>query len=308
MTLFRRLVLTSTAATFLLVTIGGLVRATKSGLGCGTNWPHCPGAVNRALIIEFSHRATAGVVVLLLGALAVVAWRNFRHIRAIVWPAVAAFGLVLFQAVLGAIVVWLELRAESVVLHLGTAMILLALLVHLSAASIALEGKLDIESDPATRKSAMGAAGAVLLLLLVGSYVTGSGAGNVFPDWPLMNGRVIPDLGVQEHAAHFIHRVLAAVTGVIVTVVALRVIRDKQRLPQQARFAHAALGLFVVEIMIGAANVWTNLASGWVTAHLALGALIWGSLVAVAVVSSPALQELRATEQVRRTRPVLETS
>lgn len=308
MTLFRRLALTSTGAAFLLVTIGGLVRATKSGLGCGTNWPHCPGAVNRALIIEFSHRATAGVLVILLGVLAVVAWRNLRHIRAVVWPALAAFGLVLFQAVLGAIVVWLELEAESVVMHLGTAMLLLAVLVYLSAASLALDGKLHVRPDPETRKRALGAAGAVFILLLVGSYVTGAGAGNAFPDWPLMNGRVVPDLGVHEYAEHFIHRVLAAVVGVVVAIVAVRIIRDKERIPHQARFASAALGLFAVEVLIGAANVWTNLAAGWVTAHLAIGAAIWGCLVTVAVISNPVLQDLRETAPVRRGRPALETS
>lgn len=308
MTLFRRLTLTSTGAAFLLVTIGGLVRATKSGLGCGTNWPHCPGDVNRALIIEFSHRATAGVLVILLGALAVVAWRNLRHIRALFVPALGAFGLVLFQAVLGAIVVWLELEAESVVLHLGTAMLLLALLVYLSAAALTAEGRLETTPDPGIRKSAMGAAGAVFLLLLVGSYVTGIGAGNVFPDWPLMNGNVVPDLGIHEQAAHWVHRVLAAITGVIVAVVALRVIRAKDRFRLQARFAHVAIGLFAVEVLVGAANVWTDLASGWVTLHLALGAAIWGSLVGVVVVSNPALQELREASPARRTRPVLEAS
>jgi heme A synthase len=221
---------------------------------------------------------------------------------------VGAFGLVLFQAVLGAIVVWLELEAESVVLHLGTAMLLLALLVYLSAASLTADGRLDTTPDPTVRKSAMGAAGAVFLLLLVGSYVTGIGAGNVFPDWPLMNGAVVPDLGVHEQAAHWVHRVLAAVTGVIVAVAALKVIRAKDRLPHQARFAHIALGLFAVEVLVGAANVWTDLASGWVTLHLALGAAIWGSLVTVAVLSNPALQELRSVSPARHARPALEAS
>ena len=306
MTLFRRLAITSTATTFLLVTIGGLVRATKSGLGCGTNWPHCPGSVNRALIIEFSHRATAGVVVVLLGALAFVALRHLRNVRALVWPAVAAFGLVLFQAVLGAIVVWLELRASSVVLHLGTAMILLGLLVYLTAGALVLEGRLHPTGDPSTGKRGALAAAAVLLLLLVGSYVTGTGAGNVFPDWPLMDGRIVPDLGVHDEAAHFLHRALAAITGIIVLVVAVRVLRDRDRLRHQADFARAALVLFIVEVLIGAANVWSDLDPWWVTTHLALGAAIWVSLVGVAVTSHPALQTLTASERApHRGQPAL---
>ena len=308
MTLFRRLAITSTAAAFLLVTIGGLVRATKSGLGCGANWPHCPGDVNRALIIEFSHRAVAGIVVALLATLAVVAVRNLPHVRAVVWPAVATFALVLFQAVLGAIVVWLELKAESVVLHLGTAMILLALLVYLSAAALVLEGRLDVQSDPALRTRGLVAAGAVLLLLLVGSYVTGTGAGNVFPDWPLMNGRVIPDLGAHDEAAHFFHRLLAAVAGLVVGVLLIQTMRAGRRAPQQAGLARAAAGLFVVEVLIGAANVWSDLNAAWVTAHLALGAGIWLTLVTVAVISHPALQQLPRTAPLGRRQPALDTS
>ncbi|HYN35619.1 MAG TPA: COX15/CtaA family protein [Actinomycetota bacterium] len=308
MTLFRRLAIASTAAAFLLVAIGGLVRATKSGLGCGPNWPHCPGAVNRALMIEFSHRAVAGIVIVLLAALAVTAVRSYKRTPALMWPAVAAFGLVLFQAVLGAIVVWLELRAESVVLHLATAMILLALLVYLSVASLVLEGKLTVAPDEKTRKAGLVAALSVFALLLVGSYVTGTGAGYVFPDWPLMNGRLIPDLATPDQTAHFLHRLLAAVVGVVVLVVAVRVMRDKKRLPHQARLAQIAIGLFAVEVLIGAANVWSDLNAGWVTAHLALGAGIWASLIGVTVVSHPALAELRDTQPVRSSRAILEAS
>lgn len=306
MTLFRRLAITSTAATFLLVTIGGLVRATKSGLGCGTNWPHCPGAINRALIIEFSHRATAGVVVILLGALAWLAFRHLRQVRALLWPSLAAFALVLFQAVLGAIVVWLELKAESVVLHLGTAMILLGLLVYITAAALVLEGRFNPESDPPTGRRSATAAGTVLLLLLVGSYVTGTGAGNVFPDWPLMDGRVVPDLAAHDQAAHFFHRALAAITGVILTIVAWRVLREKKRLRHQADFARAAVVLFAIEVMVGAANVWSDLDPWWVTSHLALAAAIWVSLVTVAVTSHPVLQSLSSTARVTTRRPALE--
>ncbi|MDQ3955969.1 MAG: COX15/CtaA family protein, partial [Actinomycetota bacterium] len=203
MTLFRRLAIASTGATFLLMTIGGLVRATKSGLGCGTNWPDCPGDLTRALVIEFSHRASAGLVMILIGATAVAARRAHRGNKAITVPALAAFGLVLFQALLGAVVVWLELRAISVVLHLGTALALLAFLLYLSVAASSLESGRPLPEDRFVSRIGLRMAWAVFALLLVGSYVTGSGAGGVFPDWPLMNGRLVPDLGVESQAVHF---------------------------------------------------------------------------------------------------------
>ncbi|MGH2735292.1 MAG: COX15/CtaA family protein, partial [Actinomycetota bacterium] len=81
---FRRLAITTTVATLLLVGIGGLVRATKSGLGCGNDWPGCNGRLapaleTRAEIIEFSHRFAAMVVGFLIVGLAVLALRHYRR-------------------------------------------------------------------------------------------------------------------------------------------------------------------------------------------------------------------------------------
>jgi cytochrome c oxidase assembly protein subunit 15 len=289
MTTLRRLAVASTVATFLLVGIGGLVRATKSGLGCGTNWPQCPGEATRALVIELSHRAAAGVVILLLAALAIVAYRN-RHLYPLLfWPALTAFGLVLFQAFLGAVVVWFELEAESVVLHLATALALLGLLVHVTAKTYALEGRLEVPSDREVSRRSAVAAGSVLVLLLVGSYVTGRDAGIVFSDWPLMSGRVVPDLSVDLYALHFLHRILAALVGVVVVLTALPVMRRRRELPFQARLSGLAVGLYTVEVLVGALNIWTRLNPAAVTIHLALGALIWMSLAGVALVSRPEL-------------------
>jgi heme A synthase len=312
MTRFQKLSLGSTAATILLVAIGGLVRATKSGLGCGTDWPHCQGHLvpsmeSRAVVIEFSHRATATVVVVLLGFLALDAFLEHRRSPAILWPSVAAFGLVIAQAILGAVVVKMELEAVSVVLHLFTAMLLLGLLVYITGAAFALSGRVA-PSDLAISNQASFAASCVLVLLLVGSYVSGRGAGNVFPDWPLMNGRLIPDLSFQLAALHFFHRALALIVGVVVAVVGVRVLRLKEQLPLQAKMIHTALGLFAIEIVIGAVNVWTDLNAAAVTAHLLTGALIWTSLVGVAVTSHPALQRVAGEGAVVAARPALEGS
>jgi heme A synthase len=302
---FRNLAIASTAATFVLVSIGGLVRATKSGLGCGPNWPHCPGEPSRALIIEATHRGAAGIVVILLALLAVVALKRHRDMPALVWPAVAAFGLVIFQALLGAVVVWLELKADTVVLHLATAMALLALLVYLSAASLAADGRLDVERDRTISRTGVFSAGAVLVILLVGSYVTGRGAGNVFEDWPLMGGTLLPDLSVERYAVHFAHRLVAGLGAVIVAIATYRIVRQRERFPLQARLASLGAVAFGVEILIGAANVWTDLNPAMVTAHLAIGALIWASFVSVAVVSHPVV-DAAGRERTRRSHPALE--
>ena len=306
MTLFRRLAVASTAATFLLVTIGGLVRATKSGLGCGTNWPDCPGDVNRALVIEFSHRSAAGIVVLLLGALAVVGFRHRAALGRLATLAAVAFGLVLFQAILGAIVVWLELKAESVVLHLATAMALLALLVYLTVGSM-VTGRADVRPDRGLSRLLALAAASVLVVLLLGSFVTGTGAGDVFGDWPLMDGRVVPDLGVRNELVHFAHRLSAAAAGAIVFVASVRLVRSKDS-PPRRRLGIALAALFALQVLVGAANVWSDLAAGWVALHLALGASIWAVLVGAVVVTHAEVYRSAPRELVERRPAALEVS
>src|SRR5919109_1361013 len=78
---FRRLTSATIVATFALIVIGGIVRVSDSGLGCGPagsgteGWPLCGGRVLPFLrenaLIEFSHRALASLVVLLIAALAI---------------------------------------------------------------------------------------------------------------------------------------------------------------------------------------------------------------------------------------------
>jgi protoheme IX farnesyltransferase len=127
---FQRLAVATTTATFLLIAVGGLVRATDSGLGC-PDWPRCFGRLtpppNLHAWIEHSHRLVAAAVIVLVGLTAVAAWRT-RQARTVRWATIGAVVMVLAQAVLGAIVVWAKLEAESVTLHLATALALVALL------------------------------------------------------------------------------------------------------------------------------------------------------------------------------------
>ena len=60
----------------LVVAWGAFVRATGSGAGCGSHWPLCNGEVvprspGLETVIEFSHRATSGVALLLVVGLVV---------------------------------------------------------------------------------------------------------------------------------------------------------------------------------------------------------------------------------------------
>lgn len=294
---FRKLAVFSAFTTLALITLGAVVRSTDSGLGCADAWPDCSGRVipdftNHHVVIEFSHRVLAGVVLILIGSLMVKAIRARADHPRLLWPSVTAFALVVFQAGLGAVVVKMELEAESVVIHLAAALSVFAVLIYLVALAAPDSGPLQEPTDNEVSRMTMWAAGATLFLMAVGSYMSGvEGSGRAFNDWPLMGGRLIPDLAVEEKAVHFFHRGLAAIVGLILFVTLMRVIKRKDNFPTAAKLAHAALGLFAVEVLIGALNVWTDLNPVIVTSHLLAGTLIWGALVGMILVTSPRFRE-----------------
>ncbi len=119
-------------------------------------------------------------------------------------------------------------------------------------------------------------------LLVVGALVRGEGAGLAFRDWPLMDGRLVPSLGRVGPAVQFVHRGLALVAGVLVVWLALRARGRRAERPATARWASVAAVLFAAQVLLGAANVWTGLATWAVVGHVLLASLVWGALVATA--------------------------
>src|SRR5206468_429642 len=96
-------------------------------------------------------------------------------------------------------------------------------------------------------RSLWAAAGAVFALIVVGGLVRGEGAGLAFPDWPLMNGTVIPSLGGLRSALMFTHRLLAVLVGVVVAVVAVRAWPVRRSRTPASVLALVAAGLFLVQ-------------------------------------------------------------
>ena len=318
MTRFQRLAIATTASTFGLIAVGGLVRATKSGLGCGEDWPHCNGRLlprieSITTAIEFSHRAVAVLVVGLIAVLLIAAWRGHRHTPRTFWPSVAALVLVFVQSGLGAVVVGQRLRAAYVTAHFAVAMILFATLLYAVVNTFCLRraeigSKDPVISRPYARLATWSAL-VTFALLLIGAYVRGANAGLAFPDWPLMGGRLIPRLG--EHATpHFLHRLFALGAGLLVGALVWKAWR-RERAEPAVRWISAALGgFYLAQVGVGAANVWSRLSEPAVVAHVSLGALTWGAAISLAFVarnlSRPAEETARATagvgERFRRAR------
>jgi protoheme IX farnesyltransferase len=289
---FQKLALSTAAATIVLFAVGGLVRGTGSGLGCST-WPQCtPGQLFPSgtvhSLIEFSHRFMVFVVTVLVVATAVVAWRQYRRIPWIVWPALAAIPLVIGQAVLGGVVVHTELNPWWVTGHFAVALAFVADVIFVAANAFSAakrEGATSTSGGNASfARLTMIAVGVTAALLLVGTYVRAKSAGLAFTDWPLMNGRLVPALGGAA-TAMFLHRILAAIVFPVVVWVAIRARTMASRSTDLVVLSTLALALFMGQVLSGALNVWSRLRPWAVVLHVALSVVIWATLVALATVS-----------------------
>ena len=289
MTRFQMLAATTVAMTLLLVTIGVFVRATGSGLGC-PDWPFCYGQVLPPLEdakawIEWLHRGVAAVLGLLILVQAVVAFLDHRDRRSILWPSIAAVALVAFQAWLGKVTVETGNSGESVTAHLASAMALLGLLVYVLARSFypaRLAG--PGSSQRFTILAAFGAV-AVYAVLLFGSHLTATGGALAFPDWPLMDGGLVPPSSDAPTTAHILHRWIAGLVGVLVAVIAIVAWRTQREHRAIVRLAVGAAALYAIQIVIGGLQVLFLLAAWTQTLHVALGASIWACLVSLTVVA-----------------------
>jgi heme o synthase len=277
LTRFRRLAVTTIAATFVLIAVGGLVRATDSGLGC-PDWPRCFGRLvppaELHAWIEHSHRLVASVVVVLVALLVVAAWRTGQE-RVVRRAAVAALVMVLAQAMIGAFVVWWKLRADSVTLHLATALALVALLILIDFRAGHGPARRGGQDRRFVRLAATGA-GLLYLQMLVGSTVTGHQAGLAYPLAVLW-----PDLGPSVARIQLAHRALAVVVGTLVVATWVVARRTQRAHPTVTRLAGYAAGLVAVQVGLGVANVANRLSALTVVPHLTVGALLWGTMVAL---------------------------
>ncbi len=301
MSRFQKLAALTLGTAILLVTVGVVVRATDSGLGC-PDWPLCHGQLLPPLDdpqawIEWIHRTIAAVIGFEILGLALFALRDHRDRRSLVWPSFGAVALVGFQAWLGRETVRLGNSGESVTAHLAAAMLLVALLVYLAVrAGFPARFGSTGASQRFTLLAAF-AAVATFALLLFGSNVTATDTALIFPDWPLMSGTLTPTL-TELTAAHVLHRWVAAVVGVIVAIVAVVAWRTQRERLTVVRLATWAAVAFAIQIVIGGLQVMTRLSAWTQTLHLALGAIIFALLVGLTVVSYYTARMVRAGREV----------
>ena len=283
---FTRLAWLAATCTYLLIVLGAIVRITGSGLGCGEHWPLCNGRLLPLLdlptLIEYGHRLAAAAVSVLVGTLAAYAWW-LRHrpppsSTALHRPGVGAYvalGLLIVQVLLGAVTVKLQLPPWTVILHLGTAMLLLAtLLVVAKRAPLtpgASPGNTGAGSTPGSRPGLVGTIAVALgfVTVLFGALTANLGAASACLGFPLCNGAFIPAGNYLQHV-HWTHRLLAYALAGYVVWWALRT----KRLG-----AWSVVGLVALQVAVAAAMILLGLPRLLQATHVAVGAAVWAGLV-----------------------------
>jgi len=284
---FTRFAYLVLAYTLLVVLWGAYVRATGSGAGCGSHWPLCNGEVlprapEAATRIEFTHRVTSGLSLLLVAALAVWAFRAFPRAGRVRKFALLSGVFLVIEAVLGAGLVLLEYvahnaspgRAWYLSAHLVNTQLLLAMLILTAWYSHRAH-----PPRPANRPRLIAAALPAALLISVTGAVAALGD-------TLILGAAAAGAHPADAAAaagglvrlRLLHPFIAILAGAFLIWAALgAAARERNAVARQARLLVAALvlvqwGAGLVNVILKA-PVWMQLL------HLLVANALWLALV-----------------------------
>jgi heme A synthase len=310
----RKLALATLVATFVLILVGGVVRVSDSGLGCGPagsgfhGWPFCNGdvvpGVDLNSIVEYTHRVLAVVVGFMMLALVVLAWRKPRSPAQPAEPAASGreyrvvtgvlLVLVAAQGALGGLTVEENLEEAYVAAHLGLAMLLLGLLLYLWRS---LRGAEPEDGGPRIRVLAIAATALVFCTIVAGGYMAGTqnygradyqlgqGAHHACGrQFPTCNGDFMPFGKAELVDIHLTHRAFMYLASILVIALVVTALRRRVAV----RYAWGLLGLLGLQILVGALNVWLEEYELLILLHLALGTLLWATSLGMTLQLSPA--------------------
>jgi len=284
----RRLSYVALAIAFTHLVFGAIVRISGSGMGCGDHWPRCyerwfPPMDRPDLVVEWTHRLLASILVVAIAALTIVAFRRRREARVggrggVLRAAVLALTAVLTAALLGGLTVKLGNTTYATVAHWVVAMALFATLGAAAVRAGALGGdRLSALTQPTSPRTARAATAAAMLAFvtvalggLTAKYPSAAIACRSFP----LCGRD-PAAGAAATYVQLTHRILALLLLFHLIGVVVALARRRREAPVIVMAARVALGLVVVQITVAAAMVLTTMPPVLRSLHEAVGVSVW---------------------------------
>ena len=122
MNAFQILTVLSSIGVYFLIVLGGVTTQTGSGMAC-PDWPLCFGELlpnlTTTVLIEMSHRYLAMIVGLIITSTFILAVRNYRNSKILLFSSAMSFLLVGIQGYIGMLTVTSILDPAIVTLHLA---------------------------------------------------------------------------------------------------------------------------------------------------------------------------------------------
>src|SRR5262245_19663786 len=265
---------------------GAAVRLTGSGLGCPTV-PLCEpdsftprSASDTHGMIEWANRQVTGAVMLFTLAAVAGAWRRRPYRRDLFRVALGLPAWVLANAIVGAMVVELDLSPVSVIGHfvlsLGAVANAVVLVERAFEPDSAWEGDVRPERRPQAIPSVITACRLLLVaaacVILTGTLVTGSG--------PHAGDQRADRLPLDLHAIVRLHGI-AMVIFLTATVLVARMAARGDAAPAVVRRLHVLLVVLVCQAAIGYWQYFTGVPALLVAFHVLGAALVWISVLRV---------------------------
>jgi cytochrome c oxidase assembly protein subunit 15 len=302
----------SLAFNLLVIVWGAYVRASNSGAGCGSHWPLCngdflpkaitsaggPSAAGLATAIEFAHRATSGICLILAVA---IAWMGVKHypkgnaVRRAAW---AVLGFTLSEAIVGAGLVlfgWVNRdesmgRAISITVHLINTFSLLGALALTAWWSLFRNDEAPSESPPsplASRSEKVRGLSMISLVTVTLLGMTGAIAAlgdTLFRSTSLSHG-FTQDFSSQSHfllRLRLIHPVLALGAAGLLFYLAELASAIRQNSRRVTGLATLLKSLVAIQLGIGITNLALLAPTSLQLVHLFTAELLWIALVLLA--------------------------
>ena len=281
---FERAALVTLALLWLVVTTGGLVRLTASGLGC-PHWPTCDAgslvpSTGYHAVIEFSNRVISGMAMV---AAVITAWIGFRTPglrRTVAWAAAAAAAGTVAQVPLGAVTVAFHLNPWLVMSHFLLAMAVVAVSswVTFHAVDFARGGRHAVVHWTTT--AVLGAAAVVLYLALVtsGALVTAAGP------HPGSTSTPIERIG-NFYDATWLHVRAAAAFSIVLVLFSILLWRRARGTAVQ-KLSVAVVLLTLCQFGVGEYQYRNGLPWQVIAVHIAIAATLLVGIVIVATMAS----------------------
>jgi heme a synthase len=263
---------------WLVVTTGGLVRLTASGLGC-PHWPTCsatslvPQGSSHALI-EFGNRAISGIAMLAAVAAAVMAYRVAGLDRRIAHAMAFAAAGTVAQVPLGAVTVEFDLNPYLVMSHFLLAMAVVSVATWATLRALRPQAEPAAPDEPFLGLLAWAAVAVYLALIVSGAFVTAAGP------HPGSTSTPIERLGNFYDAAWVHVRIATAFTVVFLGVAVWLWRRHRGTLAQ--RLAIAGVVLLGCQAGVGEYQYRNGLPWAVIAVHVALAATLLITVVTVA--------------------------